>query len=91
MTITINTERDQAYREYTTSSSPFAVAAGRIKLASKGLAEAMEVIEAYADGRLSNVTDLFGETLTPDDQLGIATRKATEMVAIIDSRINRHP
>lgn len=90
MTITINTERDQSNREYTTRS-PFAVAAGKIKLASKGLAEAMEVIESYADDRLSNVTDLFGETLTPDDQLECATRKAAEMVAIIDSRINRHP
>lgn len=90
MTITINTEKDQANREYTTAS-PFSTAVGRIRLAAIGLAEAMEIIEAYADDSLGNITDLFGGALTPDDQLEGAIRKATEMTAIIDSHINRHP
>ncbi len=89
MTITLNTANEAAQREYTIAN-PFAATAGRVRLAAEGLAEAMATIEAFSMGKLEPKVDLFGETLSPEDQMKNATVKATEMVAIIDSRITRH-
>lgn len=88
MTITLNTNLEAANREYTIDN-PFASTVLRIRIAAQGLAETMEIIEAYSLGKLKPMTDLFGEELTPEQQMEAATVRAAEMVAILDSRIVR--